>query len=50
MQLAAKLAASLTATPPKTEIVFQNSCQACFVVKEETRKPSSSGDLNNVSL
>lgn len=47
MNATAEFAASLIATPPKTEIVFQYSCQACFMVKEENQKASPSDDLSN---
>lgn len=50
MNATAEFAASLIATSPKTEIVFQYSCQACFMLKEENRKASPSGDLSKASL
>lgn len=50
MNATAEFAASLIATSPKPEIVFQYSCQACFMVKEENQKASPSDDLSKASL
>lgn len=50
MNATTKSAASLIATPPKKQIAFQSSRQTCFVVKEETGKPSPSDEVSNVSL